>query len=182
MDNIQIKHNTKPKQSSNFLLKDKKKRYTQYNPITTTQNPTQLDITKQNTPKLITTTASEQNHHKFSAEINSTTDVFSDKDSDKEDILNEKVSDKTKLKAMEKATSIIGTHRKKLNRKTFPSSKDSWLLYTIRTIITSTNKIIFPHKYKFENTRNNTKYNTDILKRSKYDFTRALAEEDGTIL
>ena len=83
---------------------------------------------------------------------------------------------------MEKATSIIGKQRTKLHCITYPSSTESWLVHTIRTIIKTTDKVISPHKYKFENTRDATKYNTSILKRSKYNFTKASAKENGTIL
>ena len=69
-----------------------------------------------------------------------------------------------------------------MHYKTCPSSKESWLVHTIRTIVTSTDKIIYLHKYKFENTRDAAIYKTGILKQSKYDFTRALAKEDGKML
>ena len=52
----------------------------------------------------------------------------------------------------------------------------------IRNNIPSTDKVIAPHKYKFENTCDAAKYNTSILKRSKYDLTRALLKDKGTML
>ena len=51
-----------------------------------------------------------------------------------------------------------------------------------KNIISTINEIIFPHKYKFENIRDAIKYNTSILKKNRYDFTRPLTKEKGTML
>ena len=55
-------------------------------------------------------------------------------------------------------------------------------MHTIKQIITTTDKVILPHKDKFENTGEAAKYNTSILKRHKYDFTVVLSRKIGTIL
>ena len=60
--------------------------------------------------------------------------------------------------------------------------KRSWLMTTIQTIITSANRVMLPHKYKFENTREAAKYNTKLIKKQRYDFIRALNKEDGTMI
>ena len=38
------------------------------------------------------------------------------------------------------------------------------------------------HHYKLENSQDTAKYNTDLLKRSKYDLTSALHREKGTMM
>ena len=53
---------------------------------------------------------------------------------------------------------------------------------TIKTIIHTSDKIISPHKYKFENTRDAAKINTKILKRDRYDLTKALRREKGSMM
>ena len=55
-------------------------------------------------------------------------------------------------------------------------------MHTIRKIINIADKVILPHKYKLVNIREAAKFNTSILKRSKYDFTKALQNYQGTIL
>ena len=55
-------------------------------------------------------------------------------------------------------------------------------MHTIRTTITSVDKLTAPHKYKFENTRDAAKYKTAILKCSKYDFSKALYKDKGTMM
>ena len=54
---------------------------------------------------------------------------------------------------MEKANEIMSKLNNDMYRKTNPTLHESWLMATIKTIVNSTNKIILPHKYKFENTR-----------------------------
>lgn len=51
-----------------------------------------------------------------------TTDIFSDDDSDDNNVLNEKVPDKTKLRAMQKSSSIISKQKTKMHRMTCPAS------------------------------------------------------------
>ena len=109
-------------------------------------------------------------------------DTFSDEESSDDDLLNEKVPDKQRVAAMDKAAHIISEYKTHLHLVANPTSTDSWLMNTIRTTITSADKIISPHKYKFENTREAAKFNTAILKRSKYDFSKALYKEKGTML
>ena len=39
-----------------------------------------------------------------------------------------------------------------------------------------------PHKYKFVDTGNATKWNTKLLKRDRYDLTKALAGQDDDMM
>ena len=110
------------------------------------------------------------------------TNTFQTEDSEEDDILNEKVSEKVKIEAMNRAADIMSECKTKLHHVTHPNSTDSWLIHTKKTIISSTDKIISPHKYTFKNTREAAKANTTILKKSKYDFTKALLKEKGTML
>ena len=111
------------------------------------------------------------------------TKIHPDEESgDDDDILHENMSQETKIQAMEKANKIMSKLHNDIHRKTNPTSHKSWLMATIRTIMNSTGKIILPHKYKFENTREAAKHNTTLLKKSKYDFVRAMQKELGTIL
>ena len=55
-------------------------------------------------------------------------------------------------------------------------------MHTIRKIINITDKVILLHKYKFVNAREAAKFNTSILKQSKYDFTKVLQKEQGIML
>ena len=73
---------------------------------------------------------------------------------------------------------------KSTHTHTHPSliPKRSWLMTTIQTIITSADRVMLPHKYKFENTREAAKYNIKLIKKQRYDFVRALDKEDGTML
>ena len=113
--------------------------------------------------------------------IQTNTNTFVDESSD-DDVLNERTSDKSKIEAMEKATNIMSKYKNDCHISNNPKSKDSWLIHTIKSIINSTDKVISPHKYKFENTRDAAKFNAAILKRNKYDFTKALQKEKGTML
>ena len=63
-----------------------------------------------------------------------------------------------------------------------PTSKYSWLIATIKSIIKTSYKAILPHKYKFENTREDAKYNTKLLKKDRYNFRKVLRREKGTIM
>ena len=51
-----------------------------------------------------------------------------------------------------------------------------------KKIINTSDKVILPHSYKFENTREAAKFNKTILKKARYSFTRALRREKGTIM
>ena len=53
---------------------------------------------------------------------------------------------------------------------------------TIKTIIDTSNKIISPHKYKLENTRDSAKTNTQIFKKDRYNLTKALHRERGSMM
>ena len=97
-------------------------------------------------------------------------------------MLNNNVSDAIKIKAMEKASKILGKKRDDSLHVTNPTSKCSWFMQTIKTIIATSDKVIFPYKYIFENTRDAAKFNTGLLKKYKYNFTQALDEEQGTML
>ena len=105
-------------------------------------------------------------------------DRAEDADSDN-DILNKNVSDTCKIKAMERAAEILSESKTHLHLQTNPKSKDLWLMTTIKTIINTSDKIISPHKYKFENKRDAAKINTKILKKNMYNLTKALHRERG---
>lgn len=87
-----------------------------------------------------------------------------------------------KIKSMEKVSQSMSEYKTGLHHVVHPISTNSWLMHSIKTIISYTDKIICKHKYKFENIREIANYDTAILKRSKYDFIRALAKETGTRL
>ena len=110
------------------------------------------------------------------------TDTISDEESDNDDILHEHISEETKIKAMKKANRIMSRLNNNIHIKTNPGSRESWLMATIKTIINNTDRVILPHKYKFENTRDAAKYNTKLLKKNTYDFVRAIRKEKGTIM
>ena len=99
-------------------------------------------------------------------------DTFEEEESDDDDVLNERVSNEIKIKAMEKAERILSKYKINLNCKTNPNSKTSWLMHTISQIIDTADKVMQPHTYKFENTREAVNWNTKILKRDRYDFTK----------
>ena len=65
---------------------------------------------------------------------------------------------------MEKANKIMGKLKNDMHRINHPMSRDSWLMAAIKTVINSTDKIILPHKYRFENTREAAKHNTKVTK------------------
>ena len=109
------------------------------------------------------------------------TDTDDESTSD-DDILHENIPEETRIKAMEKANKIMGKLQNDKHRIAHPRSRDSWLMAAIKTIINSTDKIILPHKYRFENTREAAKHNTKLLKNSRYDFVRAMKKEVGTIM
>ena len=83
---------------------------------------------------------------------------------------------------MEEANNILSKRKNDLHAKNNPQSQDSWLMHTIKKVIKSTDRVINPHKYKFQNSRDAAKFNTKILKRHKYDFKHALQQEAGTML
>ena len=72
---------------------------------------------------------------------------------DNDDILNNNISDERKIKAMEQATKIMNKSKTNIHLLSNSNSKDSWLVAIIESIITTSDKVIRPHKYKFENTR-----------------------------
>ena len=76
----------------------------------------------------------------------------------------------------------MSEYKNKLHLDTYPNSKDIWLLHTMKRIFKSTDKIINPHKYKFENNRDAAKFNTHTLKKYKFDFEVALQKEESTML
>ena len=53
---------------------------------------------------------------------------------------------------------------------------------TIKAVIDSTDKVMLPHKYNFQNNQEAVKQNTKLLKREKYDLTLALQKAKGTIM
>ena len=110
------------------------------------------------------------------------TTTFQDEKSDDDDILNENIPEKMKFEAMDRAAHITSEYKTNLHNITHPNSSYSWLIHTIRKIVSGTDKITSPHKYTFINTREADKANTIILKKRKYDFTKALRKEKGTIL
>lgn len=55
----------------------------------------------------------------------------------------------------------------------------SWLMTTIKLIITSTNRIMLQHKYVFENTRDVAIYITKLIKWNRYDFVNVLDKENN---
>ena len=75
-----------------------------------------------------------------------------DIDSDDEDILNENVPIEIKIEAMEKATKIMSKSKNNIHRRTNPNSSRSWLMHTIKNIITKIDKTMSKHRFKFENT------------------------------
>ena len=74
----------------------------------------------------------------------------------------------------------------KWNTNTHPLSPQSpkkiWLMSTIQIIITSTDRAMSLHKYRFEKNRDVDKHNTKLIKKQRYDFVRALDKEYGTML
>lgn len=81
------------------------------------------------------------------------TATFIDKESDNDDVLKEKISDEIKSKVIEKAQRILSKYKTNTNCKTNPNIKISWLMHTIGQIIKTTDKVIQPHKYRFDNIR-----------------------------
>ena len=57
-----------------------------------------------------------------------------------------------------------------------------WLMSNIQSVITSADRVMLPHKYKLENTREAAKYNTKLIKKPRDNFIRSLDKEDGTML
>ena len=92
------------------------------------------------------------------------------------------ISEDEKVQAMEKASEIMRKYKNKSHFNTHPRSKDSWLIHKIKRIVQSPNRMINPHKYKFENSREAAKFNTKLLKKHKYDLEIALNKEKGTML
>ena len=97
-------------------------------------------------------------------------------------VLNKKIPEKDQIQAMEEANKNLSKCKNDLHTKKNPRSQDSWLMHTIKKVIKSTDRVINPHKYKFQNSRDAAKFNTKILKRHKYDFKHALKQEAGTML
>ena len=71
---------------------------------------------------------------------------------------------------MEQASEIMSKYKNKLHANTHPNSSASWLIYTIKQVMSSTDKGINPHRYKFDNNRDAEKLNTKILKKNRYYF------------
>ena len=65
------------------------------------------------------------------------------------DILNEKVSTKSKQRAENRAIEIMSKYKNDQHKLKNPTSKESWLMHTIRTVISAADRIILLHKYKF---------------------------------
>ena len=101
---------------------------------------------------------------------------------DDTDLVNQQELAKQKMAAMEKAHLILSKFKNNIHRKTNPTSKKSWLIHTVQTIVTSVDKVIQPHHYRFVNSREAAKFNTKILKRSKYDLSLALKKEKGSMM
>ena len=99
-----------------------------------------------------------------------------------DDILNENIPEDEKIRAMEDASRIMSKSKNKMHFKTHNNTKESWLVYTMRRVISAADKVINPHNYKFENNREAAKYNTKLLKRDKYDLARALKQQKGTMM
>ena len=101
---------------------------------------------------------------------------------DDDDILNKNVLDDVKIKATEKANTILSKLKTSAFHKTHPNNLASWLIATKKNIIETIDKVISPQKCKFENNRTAAKFKIKLLKKYKYDFTRSLSQEKGTIM
>jgi len=83
---------------------------------------------------------------------------------------------------MEKANKVIGKYKNSEYKIANPKSPQSWLMGTIKPIIDSADRVMLPHKYIFTTNHEAAKLNTKLLKRDKYDLTKALARAKGTML
>ena len=96
--------------------------------------------------------------------------------------LDDKILEELTKRVTSKAESITS----KWNTHTHPippqSPNKSWLMSTIQSIITSTDRAMAPYKYRFETNRDAAKYNTKLIKKQRYNFVRSLDKEDGTML
>ena len=83
---------------------------------------------------------------------------------------------------MEKAENILSKYKNAIHKKIHTTSEMSWLIYTLKSIISTADKMMKPHNYKFENNQDAAKYNTKLLKRSKYNLTLELCREKGAMM
>ena len=58
----------------------------------------------------------------------------------------------------------------------------SWLITTVREVIATVEEDLNPSNFKFENTLEGAKWNSDIIKKYNYDFEEAVANENNSIL
>ena len=94
--------------------------------------------------------------------------------SDDEAKPDERAIAKQKIRAMEKAEKILSKYKNAIHDKINVESGMSWLVFTITRIISTPDKLMKRQHYKFENSREAAKFNTKLLKKSRYDLTSAL--------
>ena len=80
---------------------------------------------------------------------------------------------------MEKDQTIIGKYKTTELRKTHSQSKGSWLVYTLRCIIRTIERVTRPSKFLFHNNRDTANHNTRFLKQYRYDLEKAMYKERG---
>ena len=71
-------------------------------------------------------------------------------DSDDGEIQRETVSHAEYVKVRSTADEILSKYQSNSHLIVKPLSQDSWLIRTIKQVITSTDRVIQPHKYRFE--------------------------------
>ena len=96
MENI-TKTNRKQKQCSNTLRKGIEPHNTPDNHTVNKTIPDKMAMAKQNISPPLTTTTVTQIQNQPPTSFKSTADIFNDDDSDKNDVLNDKVSDRMKI-------------------------------------------------------------------------------------
>ena len=105
-----------------------------------------------------------------------------DKIDSTEPIITGDITDNQKVKLMEQSAKFLGKCHDDRFNLTNIKSRDSWLIHTIKRVITSTDRIVNPTGYKFVNSISAAKYNSDILERHQYDFSKAMSNEKNTTL
>ena len=70
----------------------------------------------------------------------------------------------------------------KLNLRRKKRGQWSWLMRAVAKVVVTPSQKMLRQKFRFENTEEAAKHNADQLKRSKWDFVKAMENEEGTML
>ena len=85
------------------------------------------------------------------------------------------------VNASKRAQEFVGKSQNN-HHPTLKTYRPSWLMSTIKKVITAPSAPMMMHKVRFDNTAEAAKHNAKWLKHYKWDFTHALTKQKGTMM